>query len=123
MTLSLRRLVIGAAAIGFVVVNPLHLQWTLPWLEGQLDGTAAGDFLGTNERTIVIAGAVYFSAAMLPIYYWMWSRRRRPTPRSVGTALPTTAVADAPIGASYRGPGGGKRAPRPARARRRRNPR
>ncbi|MDA1097100.1 MAG: hypothetical protein O3B84_07590 [Chloroflexi bacterium] len=120
MTFSLRRLLIGAAAIGFVVVNPLHLQWTLPWLEGQLDGTAAGDFLRTNERTIVVAGAVYFTAAMLPVYYWMWSRRRRPAPQIVGPARATATEADAPIGASYRGPGGGKRAPRPARARRRR---
>ena len=126
------RIVVVVVLLGLTVLNPLHLPWSLPWLTDQLAGTGLGRFLVEREGTIIVLGTVYFTAAMIPVYYWIWQRTSRR--RALGrTTAPAAAVSPASETAqaeaddseetaddSYRGPGGGKRPPRPSRSRRRR---
>ena len=122
------RIVVVLVLVGLTVLNPLHLPWTLPWLTEQLSGTAFGRFLAEREGTIIVLGTVYFAATMIPVYYWIWRRtsRRRSQARAPARVQAVSPSAQTPAQTteaeeeSYRGPGGGKRPPRPPRSRRRR---
>ena len=121
----LRRVIIALAVLGLTVLNPLHLPFSLPWLTEQYAGTSLGDFLRDNEGAIIVAGTVYFTAAMIPVYYWIWRRtsRRRPDAGASARVAASVAVREPisdPESDGYQGPGGGKRSPRPSRSRRRR---
>jgi hypothetical protein len=108
----MRRVLIALVAIGFIVLNPIHLPLSVRWLADRYAGTGLGRFLLDNEVTIVIVGTVYFTAVMIPVYYWLWTRRRRPSaPDAVARARGRGAVAAEANSEPYRGPGGGKREP------------
>ncbi len=132
MQLPQNRIVFALVVLGLTVFNPLHLPWSLPWLTDLFSGTGFGNFLAEREGTIIVLGTVYFTATMIPVYYWIWRRtsQRRGQDRApvrVSAAVPgsptapaTTQTADSDDDDEYRGPGGGKRPPRPSRSRRRR---
>ena len=114
-----RRLFITLVAAGFVIFNPVHLPWSLPWLAARQEGTSLGLFLTDNEGPIVIASTVYFTVVMVPVYYWLWTRRRR---RTQNTAAPVRDSRESGRvqEEAYKGPGGGKRLPSSTRRRQRR---
>ncbi len=122
MNTMYRNYIIGLVALGFIVLNPLHLPWTLQWFIENQTGTPLGDFAAENESPIIIGSTVYFTAVMIPVYIWLWRRRRAAgrTPRREAPPRVEDGSSDEP---SYRGPGGGKRLPpsmRPNANRRRR---
>ena len=100
--MTLKRLLILLVSIGFVVFNPIHLGWTLPYI-AELD-TPLAELLQGNEQNVLIFSTVYFTAVMMPVYYWIWTRRRK---RSTKNQNIENAVAGA-----YIGPGGGKKRPK-----------
>ena len=102
--MTLKRALILLVFIGFVLFNPIHLGWTLPYA-AELDNPL-GDYVKGNEQGVLIFSTVYFTAVMMPIYYWIWTRRRKKS----GKTDDGTAVAEA-----YRGPGGGKKRPKKKR--------
>lgn len=117
-----RNYLIGLVAVGFIVLNPLHLPLTIPWFIENQAGTPLGDFVATYEQQIIVGATVYFTAVMIPVYIWLWRRRRKTgeTPRREAPAPVENPEPGEPI---YRGPGGGKRLPpnmRPNANRRRR---
>lgn len=117
MTFTPRRILFILVATGFIFLNPVHLPWTLPWLAEQQAGTAFGDFLLEKQGPITIAGTVYFTAVMVPVYYWLWNRRRKkPSPATASSP----SASDDTVEEGYRGPGGGKRLPSSVRRRQRR---
>ena len=99
--MTLKRLLILLVFVGFVLFNPIHLGWTLPYV-AELDNPL-GEYVQGNEQRVLIFSTVYFTAVMMPIYYWLWTRRRKKSPKTDGE----TTVSEA-----YRGPGGGKKRPR-----------
>ena len=105
-----RNYLIGLVAVGFVVLNPLHLPWTTQWLIENQSGTPLGDFVAENERPLIVGSTVYFTAVMIPVYIWLWKRRRNAnkTPRR---EAPAPIEHLGPGESAYRGPGGGKRLP------------
>lgn len=120
MGITPQRFILALVVLGLTVFNPLHLPWSLPWLTEQMGGTSFGEFLRDREGAIIVIGTVYFTGAMIPVYYWIWQRttRRRAeakAPTRVPETVPDTTERDDD---GYRGPGGGKRAPRPSRSRR-----
>jgi hypothetical protein len=123
MGITRQRFILALVVLGLTAFNPLHLPWSLPWLTQQMGGTSFGEFLRGHEGAIIVIGTVYFIGAMIPVYYWIWQRttRRRAeakAPTRVPERVPAT---NKPDDDGYRGPGGGKRAPRPSRSRRRRS--
>ncbi len=122
MRKAYRNYIIGLVAVGFIVLNPLHLPWTMEWLIENQAGTPLGEFLLEYQSGIIIGSTVYFTAVMIPVYIWIWKRRRtkNETPRR---QAPARVENHEPGEPSYRGPGGGKRLPpsmRPHASRRRR---
>ncbi len=118
-----RNVIMAVVVLGLTVFNPLHLPWSLPWLTDQMGGNSFGGFLRDREGAIIVIGTVYFTGAMIPVYYWIWQRttRRRAEAKTM-VHVPTAVLAtNEPDDDGYRGPGGGKRAPRPSRSRRRRS--
>lgn len=117
-----RNYIIGLVAVGFIVLNPLHLPWSMQWVIENQAGTPLGDFVATYESQIIVGATVYFTAVMIPVYIWLWRRRRNAgqTPRREAPAPVEDLEPGEP---TYRGPGGGKRLPpsmRPSASRRRR---
>ncbi|MBI4235776.1 MAG: hypothetical protein HY688_00255 [Chloroflexi bacterium] len=112
---TLRRLFYGLVAIAFVVLNPIHLPLTLPWLARQWEGNALGAFLARHEGTVLVVSTVYFMTTMTSFYIWLWTKRLRR--RAVTQAPAVSANGQRPAAPPYRGPGGGKRAPRTRRRR------
>ncbi|MYD36711.1 MAG: hypothetical protein F4X20_06885 [Dehalococcoidia bacterium] len=117
-----RNYIIGLVAVGFIVLNPLHLPWSMQWVIENQAGTPLGDFVAMYESQIIVGATVYFTAVMIPVYIWLWRRRRNAgqTPRR---EAPAPAEDLEPGEPTYRGPGGGKRLPpsmRPSASRRRR---
>ena len=114
MNKNYRNYLIGLVAVGFIVLNPLHLPWTMQWLIDNQAGTPLADFIAEYESSIIVGSTVYFTAVMIPIYIWLWKRRRNAnkTPRR---EAPAPIEDREPGESSYRGPGGGKRLPRSLR--------
>ena len=110
MNKNYRNYLIGLVGVGFIVLNPLHLPWTTQWLIENQAGTPLGNFVAENERTLIVGSTVYFTAVMIPVYIWLWKRRRNAnkTPRR---EAPAPIEDREPGESSYRGPGGGKRLP------------
>ena len=99
--MTLKRLLILLVFIGFVLFNPIHLGWRLPYV-AQLDNPL-GEYVKGNEQRVLIFSTVYFTGVMMPIYYWIWTRRRKTsTKKDDKNTVPE----------AYRGPGGGKKRPR-----------
>ena len=116
---TLRRLYYGLIAFAFVVVNPIHLPFTLPWLERRWAGNAVGSFLHRHEGTVLVMSTVYFMIAMTSFYFWLWNKRLRR--RAVTAQVPlasTDGHSPATEATPYRGPGGGKKPPRTRQRRR-----
>lgn len=102
--MTLKRSLILLVFIGFVLFNPIHLGWTLPYV-AKLDSPVAELLVG-NEQNVLIFSTVYFTAVMMPIYYWIWTRRRKTsTKQNVENAVQE----------GYIGPGGGKKRPKKKR--------
>ena len=117
-----RNYLIGLVGVAFIVLNPLHLPWSMQWVIDNQAGTPLGDFVTEYESQIIIGSTVYFTAVMIPVYIWLW-RRRRSAGRTPPREAPTPVEDREPGEPSYRGPGGGKRLPpsmRPKANRRRR---
>ncbi|MFL2640741.1 MAG: hypothetical protein ACJ0OL_05430 [Dehalococcoidia bacterium] len=108
--MTFKRLVILLVFIGFVLFNPIHLGWTLPYV-AKLDHPVA-NLLDGNEQNVLIFSTIYFTAVMMPIYYWIWTRRRK---------TQTKQKIENSVGESYIGPGGGKKRPKNKRNPKRRN--
>ncbi len=123
MGITPQKAILVLVVLGLTVFNPLHLPWSLPWLTDQMGGNSFGEFLRDREGLIIVIGTVYFTGAMIPVYYWIWQRttRRRAEAKAPARAPAAVPVSTEPDGDEYRGPGGGKRAPRPSRSRRRRS--
>ena len=109
--MSLRAYIITMVAIGFIVLNPIHLPFTLPYVIERQAGTQLGEFLADNQSGIVIGATVYFTAVMIPVYFWLWKRRRGAAKQPQRAAPATTSEPRGPGEPTYRGPGGGKRLP------------
>lgn len=99
--MTLKRLLILLVFVGFVLFNPIHLGWTLPYV-AELDNPL-GEYVKGNEQRVLIFSTVYFTAVMMPIYYWLWTRRRKPSRKTNDENT---------VPEAYRGPGGGKKRPR-----------
>ncbi|MBI4328915.1 MAG: hypothetical protein HY685_03505 [Chloroflexi bacterium] len=99
-----------------LVINPIHLPFTVPWLGNQLAAmgvTSVADWVKANEGMIVAVGTGYFLAAIGYVYWWLFFIRRR----KVQQAATVAVAAPQDSGEPYRGPGGGKRRPRARRHR------
>ncbi len=115
--MSLRGYIITLVAIGFIVLNPIHLPFTLQYAIERQAGTQLGDFLADNQSAIIIGATVYFTAVMIPVYFWLWKRRRGATKQPKRVAPSAASETSGPGEPTYRGPGGGKRLPPSFRAR------
>lgn len=115
--MSLRAYIITLVAIGFIVFNPIHLPFTLQYVIERQAGTQLGDFLTDNQSGIVIGSTVYFTAVMIPVYFWLWRRRRGATKKPERMAPSAASETSGPGEPTYRGPGGGKRLPPSFRSR------
>lgn len=99
-----------------LVINPIHLPFTVPWLGNQLAAMGAAsvaDWIKANEGMIVAVGTGYFLAAIGYVYWWLFFIRRRKAQQTAAATVPVVAPQDS--GEPYRGPGGGKRRPRARR--------
>ena len=114
--MSLRGYIITLVAIGFIVLNPIHLPFTLDYVIERQSGTQLGAFLADNQSGIIIGATVYFTAVMVPVYFWLWKRRRRAAKQPQRVAPAATSESRGPGESTYRGPGGGKRLPPSFRA-------
>ena len=115
--MTLRHYIITLVAIGFIILNPIHLPFTLQYAIERQAGTRLGDFLADNQSVIIIGATVYFTAVMIPVYFWLWKRRRGATKQPARVAPTTNAAPREPGEPAYRGPGGGKRLPPSFRSR------
>ena len=94
--------------LGFVIFNPIHLSWSLPYLVS-LDYDIL-NFIKGREESVILFSTIYFTLVMIPIYYRLFTRNRRKKEKDL--SFPEERE-------TYRGPGGGKR-PRSRNAKKRR---